>query len=122
MPTFRLVGDNCDLHQKASHQTLSKRDQDHHWFNLYAVKDRVQGLHLPDLQPTALVATLPLATFLPNVEDCIALRKDFIQLMARVLMRYLHWFRCLKPVVPEHMAHEYSETMSKQSEIVSLTL
>lgn len=120
LPTFRIVGDNCDLHQKPSHQTLSMRDLDHHWFNMYAVKDRVQGLHLSDAQPTASIATLPLATFLPSVKDCVALREEFILLFARVLIRYLPWFRCLKPVVPDHMPHEYSTVMAEKSEIVSV--
>ncbi len=119
LPTFRIVGDNCDLHQKASHQTLSRRNQDHHWFNMYAVNDRVQGLHLPDNLPRASVATLPLATFLPNVEDCVALRYEFIIVLARVLIRYLPWFRCLKPVIQDHMPHEYTEFMAIKSEIVS---
>lgn len=65
LPTFHIVGDNCDLHQKPSHQTLSRQNQEHHWFQIYAVKDRVQGLHLRDDGPTASMATLTLATFLP---------------------------------------------------------
>lgn len=53
------------------------RDQDyHHWFNMYAVRDRVQGLHLPDDQPTAAIAALPLGTFLPNVEVCVTFHSD----------------------------------------------
>lgn len=96
------------------------RDLDHHWFNMYAVKDRVQGLHLPDERPTASIATLPLATFLPNVQDCVALREEFILLFARVLIRYLPWFKCLKSVVPNHMPHEYSTAMAEKSEIVSV--
>ena len=88
---------------------------------MYAVKDRALGLHLPDKQPTASVTTLPLATFLPDVEDCVALRKEFIILVARVLIRYIPWFRCLQPVVPDHMHHEYTEVMAQKSEIVSGT-
>ena len=49
---------------------------------MYAVKDRVQGLYLPNKPTTASVATLPLTTFLPNVEDCVALHEEFITLVA----------------------------------------
>ncbi len=86
---------------------------------MYAVQDRVLGLHLPDCKPTASIATLPVTTFLPNVEDCVALREEFIILVARVLIRYLPWFRCLKVAVPEHILHQYSQTMAHKSEIVS---
>ena len=52
---------------------------------MFAAKDRVQGLHLPDDQPIASVANLP---FLPNVDDCVALRHEFIVLVFRVLIRH----------------------------------
>ena len=48
LPTYRIVGDNVDLRLHPRHQTLERRDQDHHWFNMYAIKDRVVGLHLAD--------------------------------------------------------------------------
>ena len=86
---------------------------------MYAVKDHVQRLLLSDKPTTASVATLPLATFLPNVEDCVALREEFITLVAQVLMKYLPWFKCFKPVVPEHIPHEYTKVISQKSDIVS---
>ena len=87
---------------------------------MYAVQDRVQGLHLPDNQPTAAVTTLPIATFLPNVEDCYALREEFIILAARVLIHYVPWFEFLKAAVPQHIPHQYTQAMSKKSVIVSV--
>ena len=101
------------MHQK------ERRDQDHHWFNLYAVKDRVLGLHLAEEQPLPDIATLPLSTFLPNIEDCINICKEFIILVARVLLRYFPWFECLKPEVPSHIPHPCSDVMSSKSEIVN---
>lgn len=83
---------------------------------MYAVKDHVQGLHLPDELPTVSVATFSLATFLPSIEDCVALCEEFIVLFVRVLIQYLPWFRCLKPAVPDHKAHK---AMAEKSEIVS---
>ena len=88
---------------------------------MFAVRDRVQGLHLPDDKPIASVAALPLATFLPNVDDCVALRGEFIVLVSRILIRHLPWFSCLKPVVPAHIEHEYTNLMATKSEIVSVT-
>ena len=122
LPTFRIVGDNCDLHQKPTHETLARRAQDHHWFNLYAVKDRVQGLHLADDRPIASISTLPLSTWLPNADECIALRQDFIILAARVQIKHLPWFSCIKSVVADHIPHDYSSSAKQKSEIVSLIL
>ena len=114
------MGDNCDLHQKPTHETLARRAQDHHWFNLYAVKDRVQGLHLADDRPIASISTLPLSTWLPNADECRALRQDSIILAARVLLKHLPWFSCIKSVVADHIPHDYSSSAKQKSEIVSL--
>lgn len=119
LPTFRIVGDNCDLRQHPRHQTVYRRDQDHHWFHMYAIKDRVHGLHLPDDKPIAMVSSLPLATFLPNVEDCNALHQEFAILVARVLIKHLPCFHGLRQVTPEHIPHEYSQVMADKSETVS---
>ena len=119
MPTFQIVGDNCDLHQHSRHQTVSRRDQDHHWFHLYAIKDRVLGLHLRDDQPMAEVSKLPLATFLPNVADCSALHHEFTILVSRVLIKHLECFKRLEQVTPDHIPHQYSHVMANKSETVS---
>ena len=78
----------------------------------------MQGLHLSDENPVASVATLPLTTFIPNVEDCVALREEFITLVARVLIRYMPWFKRFAAVVPDHIPHEYMDKMAQKSEIV----
>ena len=43
-PTYQIIGDNVDIHQRASHQSMERRDTDHHWFHLYAVKTELQAL------------------------------------------------------------------------------
>ena len=99
LPMFQIVGDNCDIHQKSSHQTVSRRAHGHHWFKMYAVKDHVQRLLLSDKPTTASVATLPLATFPPNV-DCYSCK-------------------CFKPVVPDRIPHEYNSLLGSRSETVN---
>ena len=119
LPTFQIVGDNCDIHVKASRQSLTRHDRDHHWFNMYAVSDRVLGLNLPDDKPQASIASLPIAAFLPSLDDCVAIRKEFIIIAARVLIQHLPWFKCLQQVVPDHIYHKYRDVMSSKSDIVS---
>ena len=84
-PTYQIIGDNVDLHQRASYQTMDLRDSDHHWFHLYAVKDRVTGIGLPNDSPMRDISQLPLHTFLPSVKDCNFLRNEFG--IARVITR-----------------------------------
>lgn len=79
----------------------------------------MHGLHLPDDKPIAMVSSLPLATFLPNVEDCNALHREFTILAAQVLIKHLPYFQGLQKVTSEHIPHEYSQVMADKSETVS---
>lgn len=117
---YQIVGDNCDLHQHASHVTLSSRDTTLHWFQMYAVRHRVNGHHLADEEPKATVEHLPLSTWMPSESDCANLREDFIILTARILLRNLPNFQWLSCVVPEVIPHQYAEEMAEKSEIVSI--
>ena len=118
---FQLIGDNVDIEKHASHQTLEKRNQNHHWFHIMAVRDRVEDKILSDIKPKADIKKLPLHTFLPSVEDCQHLHKEFVILAVRVLVENLSAFKQFSKVVPEHIPHKYSSVMSKKSEIVSNT-
>ena len=64
-PTYQIIGDNVDLHQRASHQTMDRRDSDHHWFHLYAVKDRVTGIGLPNSLASTAEPALSLVSWSP---------------------------------------------------------
>lgn len=118
-PSVQIIGDNLDTNQKASRQTSTYRGKSHHWFSLYAVKDRVSGNHLPDERPLADVSKLPLSTWLPSISDCISLREEFIILVSRVLVKNFSAFDFLKNEVIDHIPHVYSAVMKKKSEIVS---
>lgn len=118
LPTYRIVGDNVDVRLHPRHQTLTRRDQDHHWFHMYAIKDRVVGLHLADDRPITEIAKLPLSAFLLNMKDCRCLHREFTILMARVLVKYLPCFLFLQAVVPDHIPHQFSDVMNKKSETV----
>ena len=59
---YQIVGDNCDLHQHASHVTLSSRDTTLHWFQMYAVRHRVNGHHLADEEPLGYCQNLTVQT------------------------------------------------------------
>ena len=121
---YQIIGDNIDIHQRASHQSSDKKDEDHHWFHMYmyAVRDRVTGVGLPNESPITDIAKLPLQTYLPSAEECNSLREEFGVLIARVITDKIEYLKPLKPVVPLHMKHKYSDTMTSKSDIVSPTI
>ena len=117
--TFQIIGDNVDLYQKPSHQSISRRAKDHHWFHIAAVKDRVISRGIPQCHSQADISTLPLQTFLPSIDDCEHLVQEFVVLVARVVVRNFPAFKFLESTVPSHIPHQYSDVMKMKSEIVS---
>ena len=119
-PTIQIIGDNVDLREQPSHQTLDRRGKDHHWFHMIAVKDRVVDGDISVTQPSAMVKDLELHTFLPTIDDCIKLNSEFIVLIARVLTdRFTAW-KDLQDCVPAHIPHKFSKEMAMKSDIVCI--
>ena len=87
--SYQIIGDNVDLKSKPTHFSLSTSVKDHHWFSLYAIKNRVHGEQLANDKPTADISTLPLTTWLPSVNDCVLLHDEFIILVSCVLVAKL---------------------------------
>ena len=121
-PFFQVVGDNVDVCQKPTHETMDRRDKSLHWFQSCAFKERVTGIHLSNTPPTKDLVTLPLSTWLPSVGDCLKLREEFATLVERVLVQNLSEFSFLESLVSKHISHKYSSCMAKKSEIVSIAI
>lgn len=119
--SYQIVGDNVDLKSKPTHFSLSSAVKDHHWFTLYAIKNRVHGEQLANDKPTADISTLPLTTWLPSVNDCVLLRDEFIILVSRVFVAKLKAFKVFSDVVQDHIPHQYSKEMSEKSHIVRIS-
>lgn len=117
--SYQIIGDNVDLHQKASEMTMSARNREHHWFQLYAARNRITKDDLADEEPKASIKDLPLSTWLPSSQDRASLRKDFIVLIGRVLIKYFPEFACWKDVIPDHIEHEHFTETKEKSELVS---
>ena len=83
------------------------------------MKNRVHGERLLNTEATADVSKMSLTTWLPSVDDCILLRKEFITLVARVFVSKLKAFEDFYDVVEAHIPHQYSKAMSEKSHIVS---
>ena len=99
---------------------MDRKDKDHHWFHLFAVRDRICDQTLRDDSPTAEVSTLQLQTFLPSAEDCQKLQMEFKILIGRVLVKNITFFSQFQENVPDHIKHRHSADMTKKSEIVRL--
>lgn len=119
-PSYQIVGDNVDLHQKPTNRSIERRARDHHWFHLYAVRDRISGLDQSNDAPIANIATVPLQTFLPSLAECLQLREEFAVLVSWVLVARMAYLEPLKSVVSEHIRHKHYSEVKAKSEIVSV--
>ena len=83
------------------------------------MKDRVTAEDISQIQPKAELSSLDINTFLPSVQDSLALNEEFTVLIARILTHRLPAFRNLEGAVPGHIKHKYSDQMQLRSDVVS---
>ena len=158
--TFRIIGDNVDVHQKPRYTTADHKSKGYHWFHVYAVKNRVNAgnyilrtpcnyanlytligkysmwfsfpnmlfwndlwisAHISEDIPVGSLEDANAALFMPSPSDHAAVWKDFLVLVANVLVQYVSCLRIFQDYVLSHIPHKFSSEMSKASEIASLT-
>ena len=99
----RIVGDNLDLEQTARIQNHKTPNKTQHWFQIYAVKDRVTC-----------------SDFLPTTEVHTALLNDLTFLLPRIIVQYLPAYECFTNSVTWHINQKHADDMKKKSEVVNM--
>lgn len=121
-PGYKLVGDNVDLLIKPRQSTISDGNKDLHYYNVMAVKNRISGNHLNDEQPMGTVDSVPWSKYLPTVEDNESMKSEWIYLVSKTIVNYLHHFELFKEHIPGHLSHKYSHVTKKKTEVVSICI
>lgn len=123
---YKLVGDNIDMAVKAGYiQADGARNQSLHYFHSFAVKNRVNFSHIPDIHPhTRSPSHKQMAVcLLPSAEDDKKLHQLFLVHVSRIVATYLPYFKfAFENVVDWHVQHMYSNQMSQKSEVVGLII
>ena len=116
----RIVGDNWDLNVKSRCQTKGQTNQSLHYFNEYAIKDRVPVPHHMNERLTSKLESLDISQFLPtdSVQDNII--SSLTQIIPRVIVKYLGAYQEFRSLVVYHIEHPYSHEMQQKSEVVSV--
>jgi len=89
---------------------------------MIGIEERVRGDELNNDKPIQSVLDLPNITFLPSMEEHQSLRKEFIVLILRVMVKYCEWFKRYSKHVPNHLEHPYTEQMKQKNEVVIIVL
>ena len=118
-PTFKIVGDNLDKYVKPRDMRIDAQASTLHYFNMYAVRDRLDTSQLQDSGSLPDPTTIQIEKILPTEADHKILLSNFAILVCRVLMKHMPFFAKFGSGVERHIRHVYSEEMSKKSEVVS---
>ncbi|CAB3979299.1 PREDICTED: uncharacterized protein LOC107327384 [Paramuricea clavata] len=119
-PSFRIVGDNWDLNVKARCQTKGKTNQSLHYFNEYAIKDRVLVPHQQNTGPKLKLESLEMSHLLPTeaVQDNIIW--SLTKIIPRGIVKYLKAYKEFHNFVVYHIEHPYSHETKQKSEVCPL--
>ena len=116
--SFKLVGDNIDKTVRPRHMRVDHQAASLHYFNVYAVQDRISFQHLSNTARLIYPEDVDVNKFLPTAADSNALIQNFKVLMERILVHYLPAVSHLADV-NQHITHEWTAHMSMKSVVVS---
>lgn len=117
--TFKIVGDNIDKEVKPQDMRSDYQTRSLHYFHSYAVRDRVNMDNFDDSVHTPDITAVDLEVLLPSKEDEADLYANMGILIARILKKYIPFFKEFGKGVERHIMHKYSEEMSRKSSVVS---
>ena len=92
-----------------------------HYYHSYAIRDRIDLTGVDDTSSLPDIKDVDVTQLLPSSEDEHAIRQNFSYLVARVLCKYMLFFKNYGKGLEKHLQHEYSYEMSQKSEVVSIS-
>ena len=114
----KLVFDNFDFRQQVHTMTEEHQNVDVHWCTHMAVENRVSGNHLSDTKPDADgLLQMENGLCLPSRHDHHLQRQNYITLTTRAIVE-IPCLTFLKPVVCQHIQHQYSKETREKSQMV----
>ena len=92
---FKCVGDNIDKNVKPRYMRTDTKTRSLHFFNAYAVQDRVNCSNLDCSNVSASGTHLDVSKIYPNDDDWYQLTQNCTILLSRVLAEYIPLFNDL---------------------------
>ncbi len=111
--------DNIDIHQSTHDMTESHQNPNAHYCSLISTDNRVPGNHLANEGPISPIAELENGSMCPNKVEHQKQRQNYIQLVGRILTKYIPCLESLKDVALNHIPHQYSREMKEPTDTVS---
>ena len=90
--TFKVVGDNIDKHIKPHEMRMDAQATTLHYFNMYAVKDRINMSALSNVASLPDISSVNLNSVLPCSAEETKIFHNFSILVGRVLKKRMPFF------------------------------
>lgn len=117
---FKFWGDNVDKQRRVRDLRSDNQGEMLHMFSLLVGRSRTPA---PELRFTGQLSQLTETEesfFLPTGTDILAVKKNLVVLVGRILTQYFPGLATLSKIVPKHIQHQYSSKMCQKSEVVVL--
>lgn len=115
----KLIFDNIDYRQQVHYMTEENQNIDKHCVTVMSTENRVSSNHLSDQEPSHGVLEMENGKCLPNHQDSIKQRENYIALVGRIITKHLPCFEFLSKVATHHVPHEYKREMCTKTNTVS---
>ena len=119
--SYKIVGDNLDTKIKPCQMRKDRQSRMLNYFHSYSVKSRItppESMQSEQPPSAGEFLCLALEDILPSSEDKSQILSNYCILLSRVLCKHIPYFYKLSSCVPKHIEHQFSEEMSKKSEVV----
>lgn len=113
MKIFKHVGDNLDKNVKPSDVRVNNQIQLLHYFQTYAVRDRIDLTYYDDTPPMIDTSKVDTTQLLPSESDYKGLMKDFSFLVARVLKQYMPFLEKFASGLERHIQQKFMRRWDK---------
>ena len=115
---FIFWGDNLDKQRTVRDMRTNHRGELMHMYSILAGATRTTDPSLSHHENIADVSSISSVSFLPTDRDISSVRKNLTVLVARILTQYFKDFKPLQRAVSSHISHQFSNEMSRKSEVV----
>lgn len=117
----KLIFDNLDYNQKVHYMTEEHQNNDKHCVTVMSTENRVSGNHLSDEKPLYGVLDLENAKCIPDHQDSLRQRQNYIALVGRIITKNLPCLEFLTSAATQHIPHQYKREMSMKTDTVSIS-
>ena len=124
-PVVKVTGDNLDIYVRTQHQSSDRQHKDLHMFTSNIIFSRLphyfRDEDVSSRRPVDVNSVAPEDLMLSPTERSHLL-KCYSVLLGRILSRNCTAFKWMESILPNHMAHSFSEVMSKPSKVFPLPI